>query len=493
MMDLLFPSLLLLLGGVHALRRIRRLDTIHLIDVTIWMTCAFFGTGPWLAWAFSLHGQLPQHPGIVVAKAYIAIFLFVFALMGTATILTSGANRRAAAQGVLPAHSLRLMLLQGEGASVWVITGAFILAVALKFYVGLKYGFFMLGESATRDVDISYTVTSLFALSMIVWRASFACALLGLFHRPRRHVVLGSIIVLCTFLFDFTMGRRPLIIDTFLLFACWLLLRGMNLRFFLGVVCIIAVLGYFAMPFFWSIRYYRYRGATQTRSVAGFVRAVGDAITDWDKAAREAGYAQNMATRPLTVQLNIAVAEGLEHNSPTYGYCLYSSAVMCIPYALYPDKRLVPPSEQILVAQLGTPNVDMGDNWPAYAAAEFGTFVGPLLFGLFVGLLLYMLQRLALAIGWRMPYLGMCLLAVGYDLAVSVETTPQTAFGTIRHVLLVITPFLVCFPFVRPKLSSSLAPPAAAELPEEFDADSHAVVPSASLAWSTGDGGDRPL
>src|SRR5439155_10794660 len=190
----------------------------------------------------------------------------------------------------------------------------------------------------------------------------------------------------------------------FLLILCWLLLRGMSLRLFFGMACLIAVVGYLAVPFFWSVRYYRGRLSTQTSAVYRFVHAVGDAITDWDKAAREQGYARNMSQRTLTMELNCAIASGLEDNSPTYGELIWSSAVTAIPYVLYPDKRLVSQPEPILAAHFHYPDIDMADNWTAYGMAEGGPIFGPLLFGFLLGMILQAVQRFAVAVGWRMPF-----------------------------------------------------------------------------------------
>src|SRR5207237_9875804 len=143
------------------------------------------------------------------------------------------------------------------------------------------------------------------------------------------------------------------------------------------------------------VRYYRGRLSTQNSAVYRFVHAIGDAITDWDKAAREQGYAKNMAQRTLTMEMNCMVADGLERNSPTYGELIWDSAVSAIPYAIYPDKRLVPQPDTAITAHFQLPNTDLADNWTAYAMAELGIFLGPPVFGLALGLILHAIQRVA--------------------------------------------------------------------------------------------------
>jgi len=465
MLDLLLPTLLLLGGGFHAAYRLRRAYTVHLIDITIWMTCLVFGTGPWIAVVFG--GKLPDYPAWASLEVYAAIFLFLIGLALAGVLTTSRANRRAVVEGTVPTGSLMLLLYQGAGASMLIVLGFFVCGVLFKIYAGFTWGVFVAGDQASKSVSVSYGVSAAYVVALMALRASFLCALLWLFQRPRRATVIPIIIVAGTFLLDFTVGRRALIADTFLITLCWMMLRGMNLKWFFGLVFLMALLGYFAIPFFWNVRYYYQRLGNTTNSVSRFVTATGSAFTDWDKTAREAAYKQNMASRPISTGLNYLLAERLQSNSPTYGEATWNSAVMVVPYVLFPGKRDVPTPEETLVMRFQLPDIDMADNWPAYAMADFGWVFGPVLFGLLLGGLMTGLQYFAVWIGWRFPYTAMCLLAVGYEAAVSVETTPVSLFANLRNVMLFLPVALLLLPFVRRKIPRGLQPAAMVPAPGE--------------------------
>src|ERR1043166_8955683 len=192
MLEFLLPTLLLLYGGFHAERRLRRKDTVHPIDLAIWMTSLFFGIGPWVAFAMSSGEALPK-PASVVLLAYLGIASFLAGLSLGAMALTSGANRRARVMGTMPAHSLRLSLLQSEAASIWPVLVSFAVGVAVKFYVGIKYGRFIGGENWNQTVDWSFSFTMLYLSSTMLWRGAFLWGIIRLTHRPRRHFIISLI------------------------------------------------------------------------------------------------------------------------------------------------------------------------------------------------------------------------------------------------------------------------------------------------------------
>src|SRR5436190_21607875 len=108
MLELLLPTLILLAGGFHAAHRLRRLDSLNIIDVAIWMTCVFFGTGPWVGIVMG-HGIWTAHTAGTVATAYFGIATFLLGLQCVSWLIYSRASQRAAALAEAPEHSIRLL------------------------------------------------------------------------------------------------------------------------------------------------------------------------------------------------------------------------------------------------------------------------------------------------------------------------------------------------------------------------------------------------
>jgi hypothetical protein len=133
-------------------------------------------------------------------------------------------------------------------------------------------------------------------------------------------------------------------------------------------------------------------------------------------------------------------------------------------------------------------DIDMAENWPAFGMAELGILFGPPLFGFGLGLALHAIQRLAIAIGWRMPFIALCLLGVGYDVAVSVECSPITLIGSLRDLMLLSAPFLIFYPFLRPKVPRAIMAASAAGMAGVTEEEME-VHPTASVEWS----GQQPV
>lgn len=444
-LELFLAILVAAFGGAHAAYKAKRVDTIGLTDIAIWFTAVFFGVGPWVAVISG--GILPQQESGVVFQAYLSIGLFIAGIVLAGHLIGLFVKRRHPDEPGEERRGLAPVMAQVAHVNAPILLALYCVAIVIKIYVGYKYRLFFSGDQESKLLPIPYALRSALDLSIVIMDAAYLWGAVMLCARGRyRHI--AAVVVVIGILLSFTVGRRWLIADIFLLSLCYYMYRGISLRVFVVSIFLAAILLYVAMPFFWRVRYYRQQDSMNTDAVGSVVSAGFRAATDWDNEQLREAYSKNLASRPVFIRFNMAIAAAQESHSPMMGRVTKNVLLWCVPFAFYESKRLLTEPEQDIQEFYGMPISDTSSNWPAYGLADFG-LPGAFLAGLTLGLMIATSEVIAIWLGWRLPMLAICIIAILFSAATAVEETPMYLIRSLRDAVLLSIPFILALPILR--------------------------------------------
>jgi hypothetical protein len=428
---LIFCSLIALPAIAHSFSVYRSKSAISVVDLAYWITSAYFGCGPWVAFAYG-KGELPFEEFDVLGWTYLSIGLFLVGLR-VSKIFTSGKSLQRTNSGLFhllqSTSAVSLPSLVSYYAAVWTI----------RLLLGNVYG---IGISGTVTEESLATLPYyLFVISSLLEVVAFACILCAsglLFAESRKRRV--ALLMICVeLIWLFGQGRRWVLGLVVVMGLAFLATgRRPKIAHLFSGCMLLGLLIFWAFPAFLSFRS-QYLSSSTQGTVADLLEA-GRAVATESGEESKYAFRENMAERPLIVGFNFRITEAQKNMDFMWGKAFGNTFLWTVPSFLYPAKFRLLPSEENIQHYYDLEVFDTSSNWPAYASADFG-WLGALLVGCLFGCLLAGLQHLAIAQSKACPFLGFCILGVAVSGAITVEETPIFVWGSLRSLLL-ITVFL---------------------------------------------------
>ncbi|MCP4713389.1 MAG: hypothetical protein GY869_32570 [Planctomycetes bacterium] len=438
-LEIILSGIILLVAGVHFVTKMRYHLSISIVDVSIWMTAVFFGTGPLVALFFSR--RLSAVDPTAMIWSYILIYLFIIGLFLADNLsLINPRSVRQPRSSVFRstlAHCLRVV----TKINTRYIFGYYMLVWFFRLLLGIKYGIFFSGTaSSERVAALPYVVV---VIQMILKVVSLGCLVWScgmIWHRRRRTPLSLSILIL-EFAWAFVKGRRW-IFEIIVIVA--LVLRICNLhfkaRYIYGATMILSFVLLWVYPTFIGIRdQYKYSDPDDN-AVIRYAQTTKSVIADQFKESsgdiNSQLYQKNMAHRALTpIRFNCSVLKAQEGYPLMWGRAIWSTVVWAIPSAIYPQKIEHPAPEQYVQSHYNFQESDEASNWPAYGCADFGV-MGGLLMGLLLGAVLRLMEHAVLMLIISYPFVALCLMAGALNAAIFVEASPNSLWSMLRSVVI---------------------------------------------------------
>lgn len=447
-LELFFATGLLAIALVVAIRRLRVPQTITLIDVAVWFTAAFCGAGPWVSF-ISIGPTAGEFWPVSVIFGYAMVYMFVGGLL-LSTLFPRPSSRFATITGQPAASALKETLLAATRINPIIVVLLFAGAIFVKIYYGIEYNIFTTYDQPDFLVNpvpayvfgLYYSYVPMLVKTCLVW------ASITLFTRGYL-TPLSIVIITGSLLISSLQGRRWLLSDGFIIILCYIILRGINVRTMILGTVVLSIIIYFGMPFIFAIRQVRTGYGSGQNSVQIYMRAVQDAIQQWNNPALSQAYAQNTGIRMTSIQFNYMIAQAQKNTPYMMGQCFLNNITRVIPSIIYPDKLQWPRPEQAISWHYGLPDKDYASTWANHGGADFG-IIGSLLYGLILGYIIRTLQAVSARLAQKMPVIGLCTFAIAYMGAVEIEMEPGTVFGGIRDLLIIVIPACILLPFRKP-------------------------------------------
>ena len=438
-LEIILSGIILLVVGVHFVTKMRYHLSISVVDVSIWMTAVFFGTGPMVALFFS--GRLSAVDPAVMTWSYILIYLFIIGLFLADNV--SRINPRSKRQ---PSSSVfRSTMAKCLGAVTKINTkhifGYYMLVWFFRLLLGIKYGIFFSGTASSERVTaLPYAVV---VIQMILKVVSLGCLVwsCGMIWRRRSRTPMSLGILILEFIWAFVKGRRwifeIIVIVALVLRICNLHLKA---RYIYAATMIVSFVLLWVYPTFIGIRdQYKYsdpddnaviRYAQTTKAV------IADQFNESSGDINSQLYQENMAHRALTpIRFNCSVLEAQEGYPLMWGRAIWSTVVWVIPSAIYPQKLELPAPEQLVQSHYNFHESDDASNWPAYGCADFGV-MGGLFMGLLLGTVLRLMEKQIISLITSYPFVALCLMAGSLNVAIFVEASPNSLWSMLRSIVI---------------------------------------------------------
>ncbi|MDB6030289.1 MAG: hypothetical protein JWM16_627 [Verrucomicrobiales bacterium] len=440
---LVLCSLIAVVALSHAFCVYHKKQPIAVVDLACWVTSAYFGLGPWVAFVYG-KGRLPQEDFDILTFTYLSIGLFLVGLYCAKIFSPKKLDNEGQRQTGLfhllqntPSVSFTALLV--FCGLVWAVR----VLLAFQFGIGLS--------GTVTEEALSNMPYAVFIIYSIFDSVAFACAFCAagfLFHAPKKKWQ-ALFIVLLELIWAYGQGRRW-VLGLLVVVTLAFLSTGRRPKLS-HLICSGALVGFlvlWAFPAFLAFRT-QYLSSSSNREALSSIFEVGKDIATAEMAETSDMYRENMAERPLIVGFNFRILEAQNNCELMWGHAFANTFIWIIPSVFYPAKASVLlQSEENIQHHYGLPLVDTSSNWPAYATADFG-WCGPLFVGFLLGVLISLLEGFAWSQAKLYPLLGFCTLGVAVNIAITVEETPLFAWENIRNLILLSIFLKITIPLFR--------------------------------------------
>lgn len=325
------------------------------------------------------------------------------------------------------------------------ITFLFITSLVLKFYYYVHGGRIIYGIGFNKDEDpLQYPLQLLNFVWNIINYGLFGYALINIFYKKNtlRFISLAIIIVEMSIA---TLSRRDFAFNVLIILIIYLsTIKRINPKAIILLATTVILTTQIILPEIFS---FRSQLATEFRETGDISESFANVFKSSDGTSdtfeieiteENKNYSENLATRGYIMSSNLELVHAQESSKTAVlnGQLLFSSILFIIPYFIFPGKRDYLPPDALVLEHFKLPPYDHSENMPYAGYADFG-FYGPVIYGVFIGLAILIIQHYTIKNLRKFPLASLSSIIYLLIFCLNFEGLASNFFILIRDVFLI--------------------------------------------------------
>ena len=378
---------------------------------------------------------------------YMGIILYATGIMLGAGFIKSDYffyNMKESRSSALHAFKNYYETIRTEAVSV-----LFVISLFLRYLYFIKEGRIIYGmESIDGETPLSYPISALFLFWGIINNGLFTYALINIIFRKQGQKIFCTCVIATELAFSL-ISRRDFAFNVVIILIVYLTTTSrITFRAFITSAALSLLTVMFILPFIFDFR----KKLANQYFDTGEINIGIDQVFGGDPAdtQNQGQYMDNLATRGYIIASNFELIDTKISKSVNSlnGSVFLSSLTFITPYYLFPGKRNTAPPDELILEHFDLPAYDHSENIPYAAYADFG-FYGPLLYGLFIGLTVAIIQRYCTQKLHQHPFASICSLMYLLVHCLNFEVLPIIHFILIRNIAIIYIASIILSTFLN--------------------------------------------
>ncbi len=453
---LIAVSILLTKGFLQRSQLITFVD-ILILSVTLYFSAGWLSSGIWGSNSHSLYLVSDYNLSI-----FLIVALYIIGIKG-GWIFASKIIKIKSRQFQSTLKALPIVIPRTETISFTNVLAVYISAWILRLYMAIAFGIFFSGTGKAGLISkIPYSFTIIYSLFNMLSLGCLLWASITIWTRSTRRKKwvynTALFVILGEGAWAFLKGRRWMISwAIFLVIGYVLAGKKVNMKV-LGTGVITALL--FVTIIFPKFLTTRNNYDWKNQSALNAFHEAATKSIEKESALNKSLYYENMQSRSMGLHRFIAhILSSQERRTPMYGDAFIRIVYRAIPSILLPGKYGNLAVEQAIQHHYGIKFHDVAVSMPTVAVADFGV-IGSLIYGVLIGIYLYILNKAISKIKIKHPFVAMSLCGGTIMTLFMVEDDPVGFILLLRNITIIYIAVLLFpnIPTPAPRLRRSPIP-----------------------------------